>query len=132
MSLDNVEILREALAAFNRGDLDAFVQVGHPDVAFRTSGRLPDVPSSVNGTEGARAWCEALLSAFDVEIDASQFVEAGDTVAATVRMVARGKSSGLSLDNTFTFVWHLRDGLVTVFDVYASRSEALEAAGLRE
>jgi ketosteroid isomerase-like protein len=131
MSEENVEVVRSGITAFSRRDVEAFLELGHPDIQFRGSGRLPGV-QPVKGLEAVRAWCEEIFGAFEVALVPSQFVEAGDVVVATVKVVARGRGSGLTLDRTLAFVWHFKDGLVTEFDAYADRSEALEEAGLSE
>jgi ketosteroid isomerase-like protein len=61
-----------------------------------------------------------------------RFVDAGDQVVVLVRVVARGGSSGVSLDRETAHLWTLREGRVTRCEVYLDRSEALEAVRLRE
>ncbi len=42
MSKENVEVVREAVAAFNRGDLDAALERMHPDIEWQTPDAFPD------------------------------------------------------------------------------------------
>jgi ketosteroid isomerase-like protein len=53
-------------------------------------------------------------------------------VVAAVRMRARGRASGIPVDARFYDVYTLRQGKIVRMDQFTRRSEALEAAGLRE
>jgi len=46
--------------------------------------------------------------------------------------VARGKASGVEVDARGGHVWTLRAGRVVRWQVFGTKQEALEAAGLRE
>jgi ketosteroid isomerase-like protein len=53
-------------------------------------------------------------------------------VLVIARYLGRGKSSGIELEQQISSVHRLRDGMIVSVRDYASREEALEAAGLRE
>jgi ketosteroid isomerase-like protein len=61
-----------------------------------------------------------------------QFIDAGDQVIVRVAQEGRGDDSGVPVTGTFWFVLGVRDRKVITFDMYATRAEALEAAGLSE
>lgn len=50
----------------------------------------------------------------------------------TVRVDATGEASELSLDRPIAHAFSVRNGKVTRLETFPSRSEALEAVGLRE
>jgi ketosteroid isomerase-like protein len=54
MSQENVEVVRRAYAAFNRGDLDAVVANVAPDAEYVTSGAIPGSGSVYRGREGLK------------------------------------------------------------------------------
>jgi ketosteroid isomerase-like protein len=74
------------------------------------------------------------MDAFDeFKMKAEEFIDAGDDVVVRVAQEGRGSDSGAPVTATFWFVFGVRDGkTVTTLDMYATREDALEAAGLRE
>jgi hypothetical protein len=59
-------------------------------------------------------------------------LDAGDEVVATYRVHGRGRASGAEVDQRITLLWSVRDDKITRVRAYRERSEALEAAGLRD
>ena len=49
-----------------------------------------------------------------------------------VRILAEGGASGVPIERETTHVWTIRGGRAVSMHVYRDRSQALEAAGLRE
>ncbi|HEY3192945.1 MAG TPA: nuclear transport factor 2 family protein [Solirubrobacterales bacterium] len=49
-----IELLRRNNEALNRGDFDAVIERGHPDIVFVQPGGLP----VLRGMEAVRAWME--------------------------------------------------------------------------
>ena len=68
----------------------------------------------------------------DYELEAEEFIDAGDRVVVTVHIKGRGKGSGVEIDARSHQVHTLRDGKLVRMDEYLDRDEALEAAGLPE
>ena len=56
MSQENVEIVRSAAAAFNRGDLDAWFEYMTDDIDHRAIEGAPDDPGPIHGREAVRAY----------------------------------------------------------------------------
>lgn len=54
--------------------------------------------------------------------------EAGDRVIARVHQAARGAASGVAVEADWWFLYTVVDGLITRFDIYPSREQALAAA----
>jgi len=61
-----------------------------------------------------------------------EFIDAGDQVVVRVAQEGRGDDSGVPVTGTFWFVLGVGDGKVVTLDMYATRDEALKAAGLSE
>jgi ketosteroid isomerase-like protein len=69
----------------------------------------------------------------DLVIEPVEFIDAGEDVVVVVSsMRGRGKGSGAAVDASIAFVTELRDGQIVRDRAFSSRSDALEAAGLRE
>jgi ketosteroid isomerase-like protein len=69
----------------------------------------------------------------DLVYEPVEFIDAGDdVVVAVIAMQGSGKGSGAPLDAPAVFVYELRDGKIVRDRAFESKSEALEAAGLKE
>jgi ketosteroid isomerase-like protein len=132
MSQENVEIVRRMYEAFNRGDVDAFLQRCAPEFEFRD---LPQLPGSgvFVGRDGFRAWWSQLVDAFErLRFDPREFIDGGDHVVVAMHATGSGRGSGAKVEMQMSNVWTLGDGMVARLITYSDHAEALEAAGLGE
>ncbi len=66
MSQENVETVRAALAAFNRGDLDACLdEYWTDDIDYRAVEGAPDDHGPIQGKDALRAFVQDWLDTFD-------------------------------------------------------------------
>jgi ketosteroid isomerase-like protein len=83
--------------------------------------------------EAARIWDDFLKWAEDYRPSLDEVADLGsDHVFAVVALVGKGKDSDIRMDARFFDVVTLRDSLIARIEEYSSRTEAIEAAGLRE
>jgi ketosteroid isomerase-like protein len=69
----------------------------------------------------------------DLVLEPVEFIDAGeDAVVVVSSMRGRGKGSGAPVDAPIAFLTELRDGKIVRDRAFFSRSEALQAAGLRD
>jgi len=135
MSQENVETVREALVAYNRGDLDAFLdEYWTDDIDYRAVEGAPDDHGPIHGKAEMRAYLQDWFDTFDdLKIEPLEVIDAGqDQAVAVVRFGGRAKLSGVEADLTFAVVYTLRDGKVARGREYWTKEQALEAAGLSE
>jgi ketosteroid isomerase-like protein len=132
MSEENVEIVRKVIDAFNRGDLDAWLGFLSPEVVWESL-PLPGFRDVYRGRAEAREWRELLLEVFDfrLEIDETTALS-DDRVLMAARGRGRGRGSSIPVERASWEILWLADGLITRRQVFWTRDEALEAAGLRE
>lgn len=104
MSEQNVEVVRRAFEAYNRGDLDAAVA---------------DFAPEFEEFEDAR-----------VVVD--DITDAGDQVLVSVSTRGRGRRSGVEATWSVWQLWTLRDGKIVDGLGFTSRDEAYKAAVLSE
>ena len=128
MSQADVGIVERASKAFYEGDIDsAFEHVADDVVLYRD---VPDA-SEFHGMEGflsaTAEWAEGFE---DYRITPQEYVDAGDSVLARVRQSARGKDSGVPIDEDWWFVYTVSDGKIDRMEIYADRAKAYAAAGL--
>jgi ketosteroid isomerase-like protein len=126
----NVELVREAIAAFLRGDFDAARPVIHPDVVCHRAAPLPD-PQTYHGQEGVLQMYADWTRDFDeFEMSTGEFIGAGDRVVVEFFQRGRGRTSGAVVEGQFWFVYTVADGLITRQDVFNNRAQAFGSAGL--
>ena len=77
-----------------------------------------------------KRWNEAWEEGAETTLD--EVIGDGDRVFVAARFRASGRASGVEVDTRLYEVYTVRDGKVLRIDEYATRDEALEAAGLRE
>ena len=122
--------IREAYAAFVRGDLDDALASFMPDATFTN----PDyaVEGGVRaGHEEVRAGFQALHDEFEYSsLEIEQLVEGPDGVLVVVRFEGRGRLSGAPLDERFFHVFRMRGEQVLDFAWFTSLEEARQAVGL--
>lgn len=133
MPRDDVETVRRAFELFFvKGDLDAVFREGlaAPDLEWRPSTEVPDAQSYI-GPEGVAEFVAVWTQDFtDWSVRLEELLDAGGRVVALVTQTARGKGSGVPVEQDFGVVVTLADGVITRVKVYIDRSEALEAVGL--
>ena len=131
MSQQNVEIVRRLHGAYARGDLEAVFAALDPEIEVHDH----DLPDSGNyrGLEGVRQWQADWAGPWeDWGWEPVEFIEAGERVIAVLRVHAKGRHSGIDVEQLNAAVWTLRDGKCVRLDYYDSRDQALQAAGLRD
>jgi ketosteroid isomerase-like protein len=134
MSEDNVHIARENVEAFNERNIEAFLALLHPDVEWDDSDGFPGLQGVYRGRTGVRKWWEAFREAWEsFHGEVEETTEGTDgRVLLQVLGTARGRASGVETELRTWFVLWIADGKITKRQIFWSRDEALEAAGLRE
>jgi ketosteroid isomerase-like protein len=134
MSQENVETLRQAYEALNRGNVDAVLAVCDSDVECR----LPQggiTTGTLRGHQAVRAFLEGYIEAFEsFRLEPEQFLEADDRVVVFLQVLGRGRGSGLEVNVRPAHVWTMRSGKAIRVEAFPDRTKeaALKAAGLRE
>ena len=134
MSQENVEAVRRANAAMNRGDFEAVGEAFAPDSVLEDRQNAPDQPVRVQGVEAIRTNLSLWATAFDeLHADIEEYIETPNGVLCSAHWHGQGKASGISIDTRQFDLYELREGkVVRAILGFRSRDEALEAAGLRE
>jgi ketosteroid isomerase-like protein len=129
------EILRNAHAAFNRRDLEAFVSIWSTDCEYHPGLErdLDGATRSYHRHDGIRRWWREMTESWeDASTEIHEIRPAGDELFATITLHARGKGSGAVVEAPFFQVVSTRDGKIVRSLDFANRAQALEAAGLSE
>lgn len=137
MSRENVELVRRNYArlkeTYRVGELDPrdLEEMWHPDCVLKPAGVLPET-REMRGRNGVAQIVMAPLEAFEqMKVEPAEFIDAGDRVVVPFRFGGRGRHTGIEVDFDVVHVWTVKDGKVARLDMYATKDEAFEAAGLR-
>jgi uncharacterized protein len=117
-------IVEELIDAWNRRDLGAALDRLHPECELRPVESLAPVRGHDEFAAGFAEWFEA-FEAFSA--DPEGFMVDGDRVLVPVIQRARGKGSGVEVEQRFYQLFGLRDGKVIRFEEYADEAVALKA-----
>ena len=129
MSRENVELVRRAYEAFNRGDLDGMVADFAPTFEYASTGAIPGAGGVYRGQDGMRQFLGWLWNDFESpRAEIGELIEAGDQVLAELTLRGRGKQSGVEAGWDVWQLWTLHDGKMVRGEGFTSREEALEAA----
>jgi ketosteroid isomerase-like protein len=132
VSQENVEIVREAIEAFNRRDIDrAFRDVG-PDVELDWTRSRGTEAGVYHGREASLAFWSAWLDLFDqISFEPDEFIDCGADVVVPNLMHLRGRD-GVPVEARSAVVATVRGGCIVVWRLFQDRDEALKAVGLEE
>jgi ketosteroid isomerase-like protein len=131
MSQENVEIVRAALDAFNRGDLESLLKDAAPNVQYDLSRAVGPVRGVYGRDQVVPVLSEFVESWESVRVEPHELIEVGEHVVVPWTMQGAGRD-GIEVQARTTWVWTIRDGAIERVTMYQERDEALEAAGLRE
>jgi ketosteroid isomerase-like protein len=129
----NVEIVRDAVEVFRRGELEGLLALARDDFEVYLPPNLPNAGRYV-GHDGFMVWLNQWLEAweeFTIEITDTTPVGAGHVVAVT-HQSGRGKGSGVAVEMDVAYLWEVREGKLVALQMYATREEALQMAEQRE
>jgi ketosteroid isomerase-like protein len=130
MSQENVELVRRAIAAFNAREVETLVSLCDPECDFLPF-RAQLEGLIYRGHEGMRQFMRDIEEDWETyRIDASEFRERGDRVAALGQVTAQGRGTGMHIESTAGFVFEVRDGLAMSIVSHSDASAALAELGL--
>jgi ketosteroid isomerase-like protein len=130
MSKENVDIVRDALEAYTRRDVEALRTLADPDIVLDWSasrGWLADVYRGVD--ESLRFYAD-YFEAFDaIEIRPDRLIEAGDSVVVPNVAHQRGRD-GIEVSARSTLVFTIRNSKLVRICLYQETEQALKDVGL--
>jgi ketosteroid isomerase-like protein len=132
VSRENVELVRSGIEALRDEGWPALVSLLDPEFEFTTPADLAMEPDTYRGEEGLRRYFESFEDAMeDIRIvPQGELLDGGDKVFLPFKLTARGKETGIEAEQHAFLVWTLRDGKALRLEIFASRLDALKAAGL--
>jgi ketosteroid isomerase-like protein len=129
---ENVKLAQQAIDAFNMRAVDVFAALTTQDFAWTPSMAAID-GEIFRGSEGIETYFGYLDDVWErFHILAGRFRERPDLVVMLGQLDARGKASGVPVDEALGMVFDVRDGKVSRIRGYLDHDEALRAAALAE
>jgi ketosteroid isomerase-like protein len=129
MESENARLIREGYAALNRLDVEWLSARMDPDLEFASrfsglSGR------TYKGLGAFEQWFADVTESWEsIEQTPERLVDLdAERTAVEVRFKARGRGSGVEVDQRIAFVFTVRDGKVARIDPYDSLEDALADA----
>jgi ketosteroid isomerase-like protein len=116
--------------AITSNDRDAGLAVCHPEIEFRS---MLDIGGrSYSGHAGIGEYYDDIEAAWaEWGVVVERVEEAADgRVVIVMTMRARGKGSGIEIEDRTAHIWTCRDGRLLSNELYREPEEALEALGL--
>jgi ketosteroid isomerase-like protein len=124
--------MRAAFAAWNRGDLDAVLQVIHPDLAWEEDTQISGVGLD-SIYRGAAGYMKRQRDAFgmweEMRTEDEEYLDGGEHIIVSFRAVGTSRHSRTAIAMALVEVFTLRDGQIIRRRVFGDRAAALEAVG---
>jgi ketosteroid isomerase-like protein len=131
MSLENVQIAKRGIDAFNTRDLDALAKVTTTDFEWLTPFVKTIEGVSFRGRQGIDAYFRDSRGTWEViQVVADKWRDLGNSVLVLGRIEGRGIGSGALVGAPFGALLDLRAGKISRSHGYLDHGEALRAAGL--
>lgn len=132
MSREQVEFLLESMAAWNRGDFDAWIDTFDDEAEW-----VPYITAmetaAYRGRPGLTRMWEAIHEEFEsMEVRPQEPKDLGDRLLTKMEFVGVGRRSGAETRRTLSQISTFRGGKILRIEMFADEAAALEAAGLRE
>lgn len=131
VSQENVEIVRAAIDAFNRRDMDAWEALSPPEVEVNWSASRGLEAATYRGREETGHFIRSFETFESVVIEPDRFIESGNSVVVPNTTRFQGRD-GIETLARSAVVYELRGGLIARVVLYQDPAEALEATGLSE
>src|SRR5256885_8832084 len=106
----NVGVVREMYAAFNRGDAETALKLLHPEPELHQNPEVVDAEAYI-GLEAFLRGMSLFTEDWDEpRLDPQEVDEVDNYVLMRVRVSGRGKRSGVEMTTEFFHAWTFRDG----------------------
>jgi ketosteroid isomerase-like protein len=124
-----IAVLRDAYAAFNRGDVDAAVASLDENIEWVEPKEFPG-GGAYRGRESAKRYLAQSRAAWaEVSSEPEQFIPAGNRIVVFVHARVRAKGSNEWQDVRLADVYTFRNGKAVQMRAFADRDEAMRWAG---
>ena len=138
MSEENVELVARSIdafnQAFNRGDLEGFLEMVTPDIEWLPVMGAMHRDGSFRGRAGVEAYFDALRDAWEDLAFAPGYEvrDLGEKTLMVGRLQGRGRGSGVTIHTPIAVLYEHRGGQISRIHSFYDPADALKAVGLEE
>jgi ketosteroid isomerase-like protein len=126
--MSHEETIYQAYEAWSSRDIDALLEVVHPDAEARPILGANIGASVYHGREGLREWFRDLHQEWEsFQTRVTRIDERGDRALLTVDVHARGRASGVVIDGDLYHLVEMRDGMILRLEAFRDRDAAVQA-----
>jgi ketosteroid isomerase-like protein len=130
---ENARVALRGAQALSDRDLEAMLEVAHPEIEFVTHPGFVGQEPAYRGHEGMRRWLKSLEPWESFRVEVEELIDATpDTVMSDSHVSARGSGSGVDVEMRTYDVVTIVDGKIRRRRHFTTRDEALEAAGAED
>jgi ketosteroid isomerase-like protein len=116
--------------AFNSGEFASILELIDADFEAVVPPAFSAEPDTYRGHAGVRRYFESFQDAMsEIRFEPRRTWDVGHSVVVDARLTARGRRTGIPVEQQFAQLWRIRDGRATAVRTYVSVAEALAAAG---
>ena len=132
MSERNVELHRRVIEAYNAREIERLIALCDPEVEWNST--FAAVGGVYRGHRGVRGWWRDTEDVWGTEIhvEPEAFFDLGESTLAFHVLHGRGRGSGVEVATPGAQVAKWREGLVTYYEAYSHREDALRDLGVSE
>lgn len=117
-----------AYEAWSRRDIEALLELVHPDAVARPILGANIGASVYHGRDGLREWFRDLHQEWEAfETRVKRIDEHGGSALLTIDVHARGRASGVVIEGELYHLVELRDGLIVRLEAFRDRDAAMAA-----
>lgn len=132
MSQENRELVQRCFELFRRGEYAATLVYFDQAVETVEPGDMPGAATYVGYAGLAEAFSHFADAWAAYTVDLDELLDVGDQVLASVRYHAIGQENGVPVETTVAHVYAVENGRIVRWQMFNTRDDALEAAGLWE
>ncbi len=125
MSEANLDLTRRAFEALAEGGVEGLLPLVDERFEMVTPAQFAAEPDAYRGHEGLRRWFDSFYEVMDeIRFEPGEARPLGEQVAIRVRLVARGRTTGLELGQEVVLLSTISGGLLTRLEFFGSFEEA--------
>lgn len=132
MGQDNVQIIREMYASFEKGDIPGVVGAMDPQIEWNEAENFPYADG--HPYIGPTAIIEGVFKRLGEEweywnVSIEDILDAGKSVVVLGRYTGKFNRTGAMINAQFAHVWSLSNGKVSKFQQYTDTAQVTKATG---
>jgi ketosteroid isomerase-like protein len=126
----NVDLVRQGMQAWSRGDIDATLALIDPQIVWRPVTAWPGIQREYRGHAGVRRFWDAFRDPWEeITMEADEISELDEhRVLTRSHFRGRGRASGVTTEARLYTVWTLQTGKLVRFESFTDEEAALDAA----